>query len=320
MPDPANTPLAFIGCDVGKATIVVFDSRDNRTRSIPNRPDDLAGFAKTLDATCLVVCEATGGHELDLLAAMVSAAVPAHRADARKVKAFIRSYGTLGKTDAIDARALFRYGAERHQGLARWHTRDAWRDQLQHLVLARKDLVDTRVAFTNRLKAPGAKTTKGYLDAVVASLDEQIAAIEAATKALIRDNEPLKQAVKTLTSVTSIGFTTAASLLALLPELGTIDRREIAALSGLAPHPNQSGFSDAYRRTKGGRPEVRKVLFMAALSAARHHKTLRPFYEKLIAKGKAKLVALVAVMRKLVIICNAMLRPAAVRNDAAAPG
>jgi transposase len=320
MPDPNNTPLAFIGCDVGKATIMVFDSRDNRTRPIPNRPDDLATFAKTLDPTCLVVCEATGGHELDLLAATVLAEVPAHRADARKVKAFIRSYGTLGKTDAIDARALARYGAERHPGLARWQVRDAWRDQLQHLVLARKDLVDTRVAFANRLKAPGARTTRCHLEAVVATLDAQIAAIEAATKTLIRDNEPLKQAVKTLTTVTSIGFTTASSLLALLPELGTLDRWEIAALSGLAPHPNQSGFSDAYRRTKGGRPEVRKVLFMAALSAARHHKTLRPFYEKLIAKGKAKLVALVAVMRKLVIICNAMLRPVAVSNDTPAPG
>jgi transposase len=312
MTDPAKTPLAFIGCDVGKASIVICDSRDDRIRSIRNRAEDLEIFAASLDPGCLVVCEATGGYESALLAAMVAAGVPAHRADARKVKAFIRSWGTLGKTDAIDARALANYGRDRHTSLVRWQARDVYRDQLQALVLARKDLIDTRVAYTNRLAAPGSRHTKVYLEALLAAAKLQIAAIEADTKALIRDNAPLKQAVKTLTSIVSIGFVTASSLLALLPELGSVDRWQIAALAGLAPHPNQSGFTEGYRRTKGGRPEVRKVLFMAALSAIQHHKTLRPFYEKLIAKGKKKLVALVAVMRKLVIICNAMLRPAAV--------
>jgi transposase len=312
MTTPAKAPDTFIGCDVGKASIVIFDSRDNRIRSVRNRTEDLALFAAGLDATCLVVCEATGGYEAVLLAAMVTAGIPAHRADARKVKAFIRSYGTQGKTDAIDARALAVYGAERHTSLVRWQARDTYRDQLQSLVLTRKDLVETRVAYTNRLAAPGSGHTKVYLEALLAALDGQIAAIEAATKALIRDNEPLKQAVKRLTAITSIGFTTASSLLALLPELGSVDRWQIASLSGLAPHPNQSGFMDGYRRTKGGRPEVRRALFMAALSAARHHKTLRPFYEKLVAGGKKKMVALVAVMRKLIIICNAVLRPAAV--------
>jgi transposase len=311
MTDPAKTPLGFIGCDVGKVTIVVFDSRDQHTRSIPNQADALATFAKSLDPTCFVVCEATGGHEAALLAAMVQAGVHAHRADARKVKAFIRSYGTLGKTDAIDARALARYGTERHPSLTRWQPRDMWRGQLQSLVLTRNDLVATRVAYANRLGAPGANAGTPFLEAVVASLDAQIRAIDTATKALIRDNAPLQQAVMTLTSITSIGVVTAASLLALMPELGSLDRRQVAALGGLAPHPNQSGASDGYRRTKGGRPEVRKALFMAALSAARHHKTLRPFYETLIARGKKKLVALVAVMRKLLIICNAVLRPAA---------
>jgi transposase len=159
-----------------------------------------------------------------LLAAMVAAGVPAHRADARKVKAFIRSWGTLGKTDAIDARALASYGRDRHTSLVRWQARDVYRDQLQALVLARKDLIDTRVAYTNRLAAPGSRHTKVYLEALLAAAKLQIAAIEADTKALIRDNAPLKQAVKTLTSIVSIGFVTASSLLALLPELGSADR------------------------------------------------------------------------------------------------
>jgi transposase len=314
----AKTPVAFIGCDVGKASIVVFDSRDNRTRSIANTAAELGRFAASLDASCLVICEATGGHEAALLVAMVAASIPPHRADARKVKAFIRSWGILGKTDAIDARALACYGGERHAKLTPWQTRDTDRDQLQALVLTRKDMVDTRVAYTNRLAAPGSAPSKAYLQALVDALDAQITAIEAACKALIRDNEALQRAVKTLTGIKGIGVVTATALLALLPELGSVDRRHIASLGGLAPHPNQSGYTEGYRHIRGGRPEVKKVLFMAALSAARYHQTLRPFYARLIAKGKKKLVALVAVMRKLLIICNAVLRvPAAVAGAVA---
>ena len=114
----SNAAVGFIGCDVGKTTIVVFDSRDGRTTDIPNRPQDLASFAKRLDDSCLVVCEATGGHEATLLDVLVQAGIAAHRADARKVKAFIRSFGTLGKTDAINARALAEYGQERAWGAA----------------------------------------------------------------------------------------------------------------------------------------------------------------------------------------------------------
>jgi len=311
MSSPANTPLGFIGCDVGKAAIVVTDSRDGRTRSIANQAADLAAFAAGLDATCFVVCEATGGHEAGLLAALVSAAIPAHRADARKVKAFIRSWGTLGKTDAIDARALASYARDRHASLARWQTRDVCRDQLQALTLTRKDMIDTRVAYTNRLAAPGPGHTKVYIQALLDGVDGQIAAIDAAIAALVRDTAPLQQAVKTLTGICGVGFVTAAALLALMPELGSADRSQIAALGGLAPHPNQSGFTDGYRRTRGGRPEVRKVLFMAAMSAVRYHNTLRPFYERLLAAGKKKMVALVAVMRKLLVNCNAVLRDAA---------
>jgi transposase len=309
MSAPTNTPLGFIGCDVGKATIVVCDSRDGRTRSIPNQAADLAAFAAGLDASCFVVCEATGGHEAGLLAAMVSAMVPAHRGDARKIKAFIRSWGTLGKTDAIDARALADYARDRHASLARWQARDVYRDRLQALTLTRKDMIDTRVAYANRLAAPGPGHARVYLQALLDGVNQQIAAIDAAIRALVADSAPLKQAVKTLTGICGIGFVTASALLALMPELGSADRSQIAALGGLAPHPNQSGFTDGYRRTRGGRPAVRKVLFMAAMSAVRYHKTLRPFYERLLAAGKKKMVALVAVMRKLLVICNAVLRP-----------
>ena len=304
----SNAAVGFIGCDVGKTTIVVFDSRDGRTTDIPNRPQDLASFAKRLDDSCLVVCEATGGHEATLLDVLVQAGIAAHRADARKVKAFIRSFGTLGKTDAIDARALAEYGQERQTRLPRWQAPDQYRSQLQTLVLTRRDLVAERLACTNRLGAPGAQTVQPYLECLLDCLNAQIKAIELAIEALIRAHKPLATAAKTLRKIAGIGPATAAALIALMPELGRLNRRKAAALAGLAPHPRQSGTTDAYRSTKGGRPEVKRVLFMAALSAAKHNTDLHLFYKKLIANGKKPLVALTAVMRKLVVICNAMLR------------
>lgn len=306
------TPAHFIGCDVGKASIVVFDSRTSQTTTVPNRARELAAFAATLDATCLVICEATGGHEAALLQAALAAGCPAHRANARKVKAFIRSFGTLGKTDAIDARALARYGRERHAGLARWQNPDPQRDLLQDLVLTRQTLVAERVAYKNRLAAPGAAAVKPYLAKLLACLTAQIAAVTRDINALIRSHTTLGRAAGAIRGIVGIGATTAAALLALMPELGTLNRRQAAALSGLAPHPNQSGATDAYRRTKGGRPEVKRVLFMAAMVAAKHDPRQRDFYQRLVASGKKKLVALTAVMRKLVVVCNAVLRQAAI--------
>ena len=308
---PISTPaLRCIGCDVGKANIVVFDSLTQKITTIENQPQALASFAARLDASCFVVCEATGCYESGLLAALVTAQIPAHRADARKVKAFIRSFGTLGKTDAIDARALAQYGHERADRLLRWQSPDKIREKLQRLVLARRDLVAEHQAYTNRLAAPGADSAKPFLGPVQSCLAEQIVAIEVAITALVSADESLKADTKSLSGVGGIGQITAVSLLALMPELGHLSGKQAAALASLAPHPRQSGASDAYRRTKGGRPLIKAVLFMAALSASRHNKTLKAFYDRLVAAGKKPIVAITAVMRKLIVICNALLRDA----------
>ena len=297
-------PAHFIGCDIGKTSIVAFDSRTSQTRTIPNRPADLARFAATLDNTCLAICEATGGYEDALLRALWHAGRAAHRADARKVKAFIRSFGTLGKTDAIDARALAAYGRERHAKLA--FDRSG----------TRRDLIVDRQAYQNRLAAPGAAAVKRQLARLLASFDQQIAEITRNITALIRAHKALADAETTIRGIVGIGPTTAAALLALLPELGTLNRREVASLAGLAPHPNQSGATDAYRRIRGGRPEIKRVLFMAAMVAANHDPKQRSFYERLVSQGKKKLVALTAIMRKLIVICNAVLRPNALPQTA----
>ena len=310
MPDCANTPSRFLGCDVGKAAIVVFDSRDGTTRSVANRPDALAAFAAGLEPDCLAICEATGGYEDALLAALVTAGCPAHRADARKVKAFIRSFGTLGKSDALDARALARYGAERHPNLTRWSAPDPDRERLQILVRTRGELVAQHVAYANRLKAPGAAPVGTMIEALLACLAEQITAIEAAINQIMHAVPAIAKAGRALRSIAGIGPATAAALIALMPELGSIGRRQAAALAGLAPHPNQSGTTEAYRRTRGGRAEIKRLLFLPALAAARHDHAMRNAYQALIKRQKKPMVAIVAIMRRILVIANARLRDA----------
>jgi transposase len=310
MPVPSTSFSRFIGCDVGKNDVTIFDSQDGSTRTIANEPVALAAFAAELDAACLVVCEATGGYERALLDAVTQAGHATHRADARKVKAFIRSFGTLGKTDAIDANALARYGQERQADLARWQSPDPNRARLQALVSTRADLVAQRVACNNRLAAPSAQPVATYLGALLTCLETQIHAIEADILALVRHHPALRRDAEILRTITGLGERTIAVLLALMPELGHLGRRQAAALAGLAPHPRQSGIADGYRRIRGGRPTVKKALFMAALAAARHNPTLRAFYQRLIANGKKPLVALTAVMRKIIVIANARLKPA----------
>ena len=122
--------------------------------------------------------------------------------------------------------------------------------------------------------------------------------------------QPIARAVNTLVAIEGMGAKTATALIALMPELGSLARRQAAALAGLAPHPRQSGELDAYRRTRGGRPEVKRVLFMAALSARKHNPTLKAFFERLVLAGKKPLVAITAIMRKLVVIANAKLKAA----------
>jgi transposase len=313
MPVCTKTPSRFLGCDVGKAEIVVLDSRDGTTRTLPNRPDALARFAAGLnlaglDPDCLAVCEATGGYEGALLAALLAAGCPAHRADARKVKAFIRSFGTLGKSDALDARALARYGSERHESLPRWRSPDPDRERLQILVRTRADLVEQRTACSNRQGAPGAEPIRTVLKALHDCLCAQIAALEHAIAETLRASAAIARAERTLRTIGGVGRATAAALIALMPELGTVGRRQAAALAGLAPHPNQSGATDRYRRTRGGRPEIKKLLFMPALAAARHDPTMKAAYDCLIANGKKPLVAITAIMRRILTVAIARLR------------
>lgn len=304
----STPPTRFIGCDVGKASITVFDTASGQARTIPNRLPDLRRLARGWGPQCLVVCEATGGYEARLLDAMLAAGVPAHRADARKVKAFIRSFGTLGKSDAIDAEALARYGAERHASLPRWQQPDPIREELQALVLTRIDLVRMRQAQMNRLAAPGAAAVAGVLRAVLREIVAQLRAIEGRIAALLRRHPVLARQAGVLNGMRGVGAVTAAALLALMPELGQVSGKQAAALAGVAPHPHESGQRVGYRRTRGGRPEVKRCLFMAALTASQGQGVLAEAYRRLVERGKKPIVAITAIMRKLVVIANAKIR------------
>lgn len=305
-----TTSRHVIGCDVGKNTIVAYDSLTRRIHEIANRPPALAGFVAALPTDCLLVCEATGGWEGALLEATLTAGIPAHRADARKVKAFIRSFGRLAKTDRIDAEGLARYGQERADRLALWQPPDPALQSLQALVRLRRDLVAERTAHKQRLKAPGGDAIRCHLDPLVDQLDRSIARLDADIACLTRQTDQLRIRIDAAASLEGCGAVTSVSLVALMPELGTLDRKACAALAGLAPHPRQSGDKDHYRHVRGGRTEIRPILFMAALSACRHNPHLKAFYERLVDNGKKKIVALTAVMRKLITIINARIRDA----------
>lgn len=187
-------------------------------------------------------------------------------------------------------------------------------DRLKALVRRRDDLVAMRVAERNRAKAPAAKTLADTFKAVLAVIERQIAQVEQAIKALTQGSH-LKRKLDVLTAMTGIGQITAAALLAAMPELGTMDRRQAAALAGLAPHPNESGTRVGYRRMRGGRPEIRTILFMSAMQAACSRGEFAAFYKRLIAAGKKPILALAAVMRKMIVTLNARLRDAQIQQS-----
>jgi transposase len=310
-----TTPCQVLGCDVSQDSVVIRDSVSGSCRSVANTAAALRRALAELvpgAGDVLVVCEATGGHEATLLAVAWEAGMPIHRADPRKVHAFLRSLRSAGKSDPIDAEGLARYGLERGDRLARWQPPTPEQQALQALVRLRADLVADRADYIRRLKAPGDGRDKPYIRAVIDAFADQIAAVKGEIEQLIAQSADLTEAVTIITAIPGCGIRTATALLALMPELGSLSRRQAAALGGLAPHPNDSGKFQGYRRVRGGRPEVRTVLFTAALAACRFHPQLSKHYRALLANGKKPIVATIAVARKLITIINAKLRDALV--------
>ena len=307
-----TNPRRVLGCDVGQDSVVIFDSLTISIRTVANKPAALRRALATLvpqpDEGVLLVCEATGGHEITLLTLAWQAAIAAHRADPRKAHAFIRSLRSQAKSDSIDAQALARYGLERGDKLIPWQPTSQSQQALKSLVRLRQDLVRSRADYTRRLKAPGQGPDKAHIKATVKALDRRIQALERDIDRQIEHDPTLAQTCQTIQTIKGCGPKTAITLAALMPELGSIDRKQAAALAGLAPHPNQSGKKDAYRRVRGGRRDVKAALFMAAMAARRHNPVLSDHYQSLIQRGKKKIVAIIAIARRLITIINAKIR------------
>lgn len=313
MPVLENAPTRVLGFDVAKKTIAVFDTSTRKARVIDNRGGAIDALLANLDGAglddrCLAVCEPTGGHERALLARLAAHGIPCHRADTLKVKAFIRSFGTLAKTDALDAKGLARYGMERWRDLPLFAPPDDALLALGELVARRRDLTVLKVAERNRLGSPARQAIKASCQAVLRTLERQIERIDAAIDALLETSEDLRQRIDLLQSVPGVGPRTATALAAAMPELGAMTRRQAASLAGVAPHPRDSGMLRGYRSMRGGRPIVRTALFMAALAASRAKGPLREFYQRLVKNGKKPIVAIAALMRKIIVILNAKLR------------
>jgi transposase len=257
-------------------------------------------------ARLLVVVEATGGLERLLTVALEQAGIAVAVVNPRQVRDCARAAGLLAKTDRLDAYALALYG-ERLCPAPR-PPRAAADHALAALVLRRRQLAQLAEAERNRARRAAEPAVLASIEALLGWLKTALADLEDQIDARLARNPVWQERAALLASVPGVGRVTVSTLLALLPELGELDRRAVAALVGVAPFARDSGLLKGRRTIWGGRAPVRAVLYMAALVAVRHNPALRAFYDRLVAAGKAKKLALTAAMRKLLVILNAMLR------------
>jgi transposase len=294
----------YAGIDVSKDTLDLA-VHEGAARSYPNTEAGVAQLRTALPADALVVLEATGRYHLSVTAALVAAHHAVAVVNPRQVRDFGRSTGQLGKTDRLDAALLARFAAVVQPPVRALP--DAATQELADTVARRRQLLEMRVAEQCRLEIRSTRIRKS-IQRTLKLLDAELAALEDDLDDQIRQSPVWQATEDLLRSVPGIGPHTARVLIAELPELGRCTRREIAKLVGVAPHPRDSGTYRGARHCWGGRAAVRAALYMAAVTAARCNPVSRVLYARLRAAGKPAKVALVAVMRQLLTILNAMLK------------
>jgi transposase len=253
-----------------------------------------------------VVCEATGGYERGVVAALHKAQVPVSVLNPARVRHFARATGQRAKTDDIDAALLSAYGQALHPKPTAPRTEQE--QQLAELIRRRVQILEILVAQRQQAQRLTVPALRRQAQSLVRRLERDVAHIEAQLKALRTQAATLDERVQKLEAITGVGTITALGVLAELPELGTLNRRQAAALAGLAPHPRQSGQWHGRRSIGGGRAPLRRARYMAALVAAHSNRQLKEFYQRLRAAGKPAKVALTAVMRKLIVLMNHILK------------
>ena len=299
--------VVIAGIDVGKYNleVSVAESRAKAFRNTAQGIGKLRAFLGEQGAT-RVVCEPTGGYERRLVRLLREAGFPVQLAHPNRVRAFARVCGYEAKTDLLDAQVLARYGRMFPEPEAQ--PAEPERQGLQDLLRRRQQLVAQRVQERNRLRQELEATVLQSTQRHIAWLDQEIAQLDQEYQDRLRQHATLGQQAALYRTVPGVGPITAATLVAELPELGHWDDKALTALVGLAPWARDSGQKQGHRSIRGGRGVVRRILYLAALSAIRTDATLRDFYQRLRQRGKAGKVALVAVMRKLLLRLNSVAR------------
>jgi transposase len=297
----------YIGIDVSKATLDAACRKSAEYRQFNNNArgiETLLGWLKVQQPE-LVVLEATGGLELPLVAELAHVGLPVAVVNPRRIREFARSIGQLAKTDKLDAKVIAHFGEATHPEPRKLPTEQE--EKLTALLTRRRQIVEMLTAERNRVHS-ARFAMQARIDIHIQWLNQELMDLDIEISDFIHQSTLWKEKNTLLQSVPDVGKVTSATMLAMLPELGTLNRQKIAALVGVAPVNKDSGRRQRKRRVFGGRANVRSVLYMAALSASKHNPKIKAFYNHLIDMGKEKKVALTACMRKLLVILNAMVR------------
>lgn len=298
----------YVGIDVAKESFEVASDPTDLKLSLPNDPPGRRQLLKALQnhAVALIVLEATGGYERGLVADLLEADYPVVVANPRQVRDFARGMGELAKTDAIDAAVLARFGRI-VQPKPRPHPSGQTGD-LSELVTRRRQLTDLLTQESNRVSMARHPKVRKSLQKIIRTLEQQIADLDTLLRDHIESDDGLRRKDEIVQSLKGVGPGTSAMLLSQLPELGTLNREQIAALVGVAPWDIKSGKWAGQSRIWGGRRPVRNMLYMAALSAIRSNPVIRRFYQRLESHGKVFKVCITACMRKMLVILNTLVR------------
>lgn len=298
---------SYVGCDISKDQLDFHDLTRRRSWKIANDGAAVAALAAELSGTdAFVILEATGRHDRSLRRALARAGVPFKRVNPMMARHFAKAFGHRAKTDALDARMLAELGAAFRPEAD--PAPSATREQLTALMRRRDQLVAMRAMEKTRLREVDDAVVEESLIAMIAMMDGKIVELEEAIQALIEADDNLAAQNRLLASAPGIGPVAATTLLALLPELGSVSPKRIAALAGLAPFNRDSGRLKGKRTIAGGRARVRRALYMAALAAARSCARMKHFYQRIADRTGAKKPAIIAVARKLLTCLNAMIR------------
>jgi len=304
---PEEPILKYVGIDVSKARLDIFVSGVKQSWSSGNDEDNIQRLIEKLKplSPALIVIESTGGLERGALVALYAAGLPVALVNPGRVREFAKSTGLLAKTDQLDAQLLARFGEVIKPSKTQLPSEEEM--ALSDLMSRRRQVIDMLTAEKNRLGTVRI-TARTRIEKHITWLADELKEIDGEIDTFIQQSSSFKAKEEILRSAPGVGPVTTAIMLSDLPELGSLDRKEVASLVGVAPFNNDSGGRRGRRRIKGGRETVRHVLYMASISAIRCNPTIKPFYEHLVKCGKEKKVAIVACMRKLLTILNAMVR------------